>query len=540
MDLSGVDAKTRRFVELALRDFRLAGVHTDDVTRARIRALSDEITALEQAYARNITADVRSITVESRQDLSGMPADWIDAREKGEDGTFRVTTDYPDYLPFMRYSQRDDLRRALFIQFNTRGYPANREVLARLLSSRNEIARLQGFENWADRAAADKMIGDGSRAREFIDEALAIVRPRAEADYAQLLERLRQDDPRAERLEAWQVPYVTDRLRGDRFQVSGEELRQYFEYRRVRDGIFQLTTDLFGIHIRERRGAEVWHDSVEAYEFVDDGRVLGRFYLDMHPREGKSKRASHIYYRVGVADRRIPESALVCNFPGGNGAAAKLEHRQVESFLHEFGHLVHYHLRFHQPWVAISQPERDFIEAPSQLLEEWLYDPETLGRFAVNDAGKPIPPDLVSRTREARMFGEALRLQGQLNLADLSLSLHDRSPASFEVNALYTEISLRNAVVPHVPEAHKYANFGHLGLAEYSASYYTYVWSQAIADDMFTRFREAGLRDRDTAMAYRRLVLEPGGSIPANELVAAFLGRPFNLEAFQRRLNGIP
>ncbi len=540
LDLSGVDAKTGRFVELSLRNFRLAGVHTDGVTRARIRALSDEINALEQAYARNITNDVRGIMVDSRQDLAGMPADWIDARAEGEDGAFRVTTDYPDYLPFMRYSQRDDLRRALFIQFNTRGYPANREVLTRLLSSRNEIARLQGFENWADRAAADKMIGDSDRAREFIDKALAIVRPRAEADYAQLLEWLRQDDPGAERVAAWQVPYLTDRLRGDRFGVSGEELRQYFEYSRVRDGIFQLTTDLFGIDIRERQGADVWHGSVEAYEFVEDGRVLGRFYLDMHPREGKYKHASHVYYRVGVADKRIPESALVCNFPGGGGTPGKLEHRQVESFLHEFGHLVHYHLRFHQPWVAISQPERDFIEAPSQLLEEWLYDPETMGRFAVDDEGKSIPPELVSRTNEARAFGEALRLQGQLNLADLSLSLHDRPPESFAVDTLYQEIALRNAVVPLVPEARKYANFGHLGRAEYSASYYTYVWSQVIADDMFTRFQEAGLRDRETAMAYRRLVLAPGGSRPANELVAAFLGRPFNLEAFQRRLNGTP
>ena len=536
VDVSTADAKTSRFVEVTLRDFRLSGIDRDEQVRARIAVLQDEITVLEQAFMKNITEDVRSIAARSPDDLAGMPGDWIESHPPGEDGLVHVTTDYPDYMPFMRYAERDDLRRALYLAFNTRGYPANRDVLQQLVERRYEIARLQGFDNWADKAGADKMIGNAANARRFVDDALGAARPRAESDYRELLAYTRVTDPEADAVEAWQLSYVTDKLRQDRYHVSSEELRQYFEYDRVRDGIFDLTTDLFGLEIRERPDAMTWHDSVEAYEFVEGGRVVGRFYLDMHPRDGKYKHAAHVYYRAGVGDERIPESVLVCNFPGGDGGPAKLEHRQVETFLHEFGHLIHYHLRYHQPWVGISQPERDFIEAPSQMLEEWIYDPATLRRFAINDDGEPIPAATVERTSAARDFGEGIRVYGQLALADLSLSLHDRAPADFDLEELYQTISQEHAITPLVPEVRKFANFGHLGQASYSASYYTYMWAQAIAYDMFGRFEEAGLRDNETAMDYRRTVLEPGGSMPAADYIAEFLGRPFNLDAFTRRL----
>jgi len=537
VDISGADPKTRRFVELTLRDFRLSGIDRAEKARARIEVLQDEITVLEQAFMKNITEDVRGIDVRSPDDLAGMPADWIASHPPGDDGTIRVTTDYPDYMPFMRYAERDDLREALYLAFNTRGYPANRDVLEQLVEKRYEIARLQGFDTWADKAGANKMIGDSANARRFIDAAMAASRPRAEADYQELLAQLRSTDPAATQVMAWQLSYLSDQLLQARYQVSAEELRQYFEYERVRDGIFSLTTDLFGLEIRRRPDAETWDGSVEAYEFVEDGRVIGRFYLDMHPRDGKYKHAAHVYYRVGMGSERIPESALVCNFPGGDGQPAWMEHRQVETFLHEFGHLIHYHLRYHQPWVGISQPERDFIEAPSQMLEEWIYDPDTLRRFALNDAGDPIPVETVERTRAARAFGEGIRVYGQLALADLSLSLHDRAPSEFDLEDLYQQIAERHAITPHVAEIRKFANFGHLGQASYSASYYTYMWSQAIAYDMFSRFEEAGLRDTGTAMDYRRIVLEPGGSRPAADYIAEFLGRPFNLEAFERRLS---
>jgi thimet oligopeptidase len=536
VDVSGEDARTRRFAELTLRDFRLSGIDRDDLSRARIEVLQDEITVLEQTFIKNITEDVRSISVRSSDDLAGMPADWIASHPPAEDGTIVVTTDYPDYMPFMRYAERDDLREALYLAFNTRGYPANRDVLEQLIEKRYEIARLQGFDTWADKAGADKMIGNAANARRFIDSAMAVARPRAETDYAELLTQRRTADPDARDVMAWQLAYLSDQLLQQRYQVSTAELRQYFDYERVRDGIFELTTDLFGLEIRKRPDAETWDESVEAYEFVENDRIIGRFYLDMHPREGKYKHATHVYYRVGIGDDRIPESALVCNFPGGDGRSARMEHRQVETFLHEFGHLIHYHLRYHQPWVGISQPERDFIEAPSQMLEEWIYDPDTLRRFAINDEGDPIPVEVVERTRAARAFGEGIRVYGQLALADLSLSLHDRAPSEFDLEDLYQELSRSHAITPHVEEIRKFANFGHLGQAPYSASYYTYMWSQAIAYDMFGRFEEAGLRDPETAMAYRHIVLEPGGSQPAADYVAEFLGRPFNLDAFERRL----
>jgi thimet oligopeptidase len=211
-----------------------------------------------------------------------------------------------------------------------------------------------------------------------------------------------------------------------------------------------------------------------------------------------------------------------------------MEQSQVETFLHEFGHLVHYHFRYHQPWQGISQPERDFMEAPSMMLEEWIYDTETLQRFAVNDAGEPIRSELVAKMRAARAFGQGLMVHRQLRLAALSLEIYDRDPAGLDIAALDRHLLEAHSVVPYPDGTHEFASFPHLN--GYSAFYYTYMWSQAIAYDMLTRFEASGLRHRATAIAYRRTVLEPGGSIPAAEAVQNFLGRPFNFAAFEQRL----
>ena len=538
VDLADADAKTRYFVERTLREFRLQGVDRDEATRARIRALNEEIVALGQAFDRNIAEDVRHIEVPSADGLAGLPADWIEARAPAPDGSFRITTRYPDFIPFMRYAEDDALRRALYFEFQNRGHPANEDVLEGLLRKRWEVARLQGFDSWADQALADKMVGTADRAAQFIDSGSADALPRARADYAELLARLRLEQPDAAAVQPWQLSRLTHRVREEKYGFDGAALREYFVYPRVRDGIFGLMSDLFGVAFRPRPGAWTWHEDVEAWEMVEDERVIGRFYLDMHPRDGKYQHAAHFYYRAGLADGRTPESALVCNFPGGAGRPARMEQDQVETFLHEFGHLVHYLFRYHQPWLGISQPERDFMEAPSTMLEEWIYDPPTLQTFARNDAGQPIPTELVERMRAAREFGQGLFVNRQMFLAAVSLGFHDRDPAGFELEALYEALSDRYSLVPHVPGTHMYAAFGHLN--SYSAYYYTYMWSHAIAFDMFGRFEAAGLRDRRTAADYRHKVLEVGGSRPARDFVDDFLGRPFSFAAFRDRLNTAP
>ena len=535
VDITNADEKTMAFVQRKLRDFRLKGVDKDEDARLRILALDEEITALGQAFDRNIAEDVRSITVDSAEDLAGMPEDWIAAHPPGEDGRIRITTDYPDYIPFLRYAERDDLRRALSFEFQNRGYPMNEVALKDLIERRWEISRLQGFDNWADQSTADKMIGNAAAAAEFIEAGSSGSETRALEDYSELLERLQQIEPDAESVELWQSSWLADKIRKEKYGLSSDELRPYFNYDRVRDGILELTSDMYGVEFRRRESAETWHEDVEAWELLDDGEVIGRFYLDMHPRDNKYKHAAHFYYKAGLKDRLVPESALVCNFPGGPGESGIMEKDQVETFLHEFGHLMHYLFRYHQPWLGISQPERDFIEAPSMMLEEWIYDPETLQRFAVNDDGQAIPTELVDKMRAARNFGEGLFVHRQMFLAAVSLNFYNRDPATFELEPLFRELEERYSIFRYEDGTHMYNGFGHLN--NYSAFYYTYMWSLAIASDMFTRFQDEGMRNSAVSRDYRRKVLDVGGSKPAAEFVGDFLGRPYNFEAFEKRLN---
>ena len=229
LDVRGESAATRYFVEKRLRDFRLAGLDRDAATRERIKALNDEIVALGIEFGRNIVDDVRSIRVEPAA-LTGLPADWIAARAQGDDGLIRITTDYPDYIPFMRYAEDDSLREALYREFDNRAYPANEAVLESLLAKRYELARLTGFDHWADRATADKMTGSAAVARAFIDEGSALARPRAEADQAALLERLRREDPAATMVMPWQTARLTHLIREEHYALDAASVRPYLEY----------------------------------------------------------------------------------------------------------------------------------------------------------------------------------------------------------------------------------------------------------------------------------------------------------------------
>jgi thimet oligopeptidase len=332
----------------------------------------------------------------------------------------------------------------------------------------------------------------------------------------------------------WEGSYIGNILRRELFSINAAEIRPYFEYHKVRDGIFQLTNDLFGYSIRPVE-ANVWHDSVQAYEMWEGDRKLGSFYLDMHPRENKFSHAGMFQMDVGQKGRHLPSAALVTNLPGESGKGY-LELRDVETFLHEFGHLVHWLTMNHQRWVRNTDPEWDFIEAPSQMLENWLYDPETVQRFATNDAGEPIPAETILKIREAEDFGQGMFIFGQMELADLSLSLHDRDPASFEIQGLVDKLDDRYRLFGDAEGVHEYAAFGHLANPPYAASYYLYMWSLVIADDMFSRFQKEGLRNRAVSFDYRDEVLASGGSRPAADSVEVFLGRPFDFEAFRQRL----
>jgi thimet oligopeptidase len=539
LDLKGADAETRFYVEKTLRDFRLAGVDKDEATRQRIKALRDELVLIGQEFARNIRDDKRTVIANDVSELEGLPADYIARHKPGADGKITLTIDYPDSLPVFSYAKNEALRKRMFMEYNNRAFPMNMAVLDRMVAKRYELANLLGFSNWADYITADKMVGSGKNAAAFIDRIVEASSAKSASEYQTLLKRKQQDVKDAKGINAWESTYYSELVRKASYDFDSQSVRPYFPYDRVKQGVFDVTSKLFGVTFRQIKDAPVYHPSVEAYEMLEDGKLVGRFYLDMHPRKGKFNHAAEFAVRAGVAGRQIPEAVLVCNFPGGEpNDPGLMEHGDVQTFFHEFGHLLHELFAGRHAWVGLAgtRTEQDFVEAPSQMLEEWTWDPATLQTFARHyQTNQPIPTELVKQMKRASEFGKGLGVRRQMVYAKLSLSIYDRKPSEVDTNAMIKALTEQYQPYPFVENTHWQTSFGHLD--GYSAVYYTYMWSLVIAKDLFSQFDKSNLMAPAIAKRYRDAVLAPGGSRPANKLVETFLNRPFNFKAWQEWLN---
>jgi thimet oligopeptidase len=527
VDPDGLDRVAARLLTKTLEDFRRAGVDLDDATRARLAEVNDRLTVLGQGFSRTIRDDVRVVRLRPEQ-LAGMPQDWLDAHPAGEDGLVAVTTDYPDSVPLRTFVTDAAARRAVTVAFLERGWPANDALLQELFALRHELATTVGYADWASYDAAVKMIGDGPAIPAFIDKIAAAAEEPMRRDLAALLERKRRDDPTAESVDAADFAYYSELVRRERHDVDAQLVRTYFDFEKVRAGLLEVTGRLLGLRYEPVPDAPVWHEDVTAYDVHDarpGGGLLGRIYLDLHPREGKYKHAAQFTVADGLAGRQLAEGALVCNFSRG-----LMEHDHVVTLFHEFGHLVHHVLAGGGEWTRFSgvATEWDFVEAPSQMLEEWAWDAAVLQRFATNAAGEPIPADLVARMREADDFGKGAYARQQMFYAAMSYWFHTERPA--DLTAAMRELQERYSPQPWIEGTHMFASFGHLG--GYSSAYYTYMWSLVIAKDLFSAFDPDDLLAPEVAARYRDRVLAPGGSRDAADLVADFLGRPYTFDAY--------
>lgn len=536
----GLDARAQRFLAEELRDYRRAGVDKDEATREKVKALQEKAVEIGQEFQRNIRDGRRTLYIGGPEELDGLPADYIAAHPPGEDGRIAITTEYPDYTPVMTYAKNGELRRKLYLEFTNRAYPENEEVLGRLLAVRHELAQTLGYASWADYVTEDKMTGSAAAAAEFLAKLDAATRKRAEEDYALLLARKRADDPGAAEVYDWEKAYYQELVKAERFDFDSQILRAYYNYPQVKSGIMDVCAKLFGVEFRPVADAQLWHPTVECYDMYEAGAHKGRLYLDMHPREGKYSHAAQFTLTTGVEGVQIPEGVLVCNFPEPDASGLGLmEHDDVETFFHEFGHLLHHLFGGHQKWLAQSgvATEWDFVEAPSQLLQEWALDARTLSAFARHhETGEPIPAELIAKLRASVDYGNGLYVRQQTFYSAISLNAYNRPPDQVDFATMVPELQAKYASFSYVPGAHMYASFGHLN--GYSAIYYTYMWSLVIAKDLFSRFDAENLMDPATATAYRRAVLDAGGTKDAADLVKDFLGRPYGFESFERWLSG--
>jgi thimet oligopeptidase len=535
LDLTHADAATRYYVQHQLLEFRLAGVDKDDATRARLKKLNEQATELQSMFDRNIS-DGQKVVEADPSELDGLPQDYIDRHKPDANGKIHITTDYPDALPVFTFAKSNSLRRRVTLAFNTRAYPKNLEVLTNLMKTRYEIATLLGYSSWADYNAADKMVAKSHNIADFIQQVDDASRDLSKREFEMLLAEKQKTDPSAKEIWSYEQSYLSELVRRTKYDFDSQSVRPYFPFMQVKQGILDAAAELFHVTFQQEPNVPSWDPSVETWIVLDGGKPIGRFYLDMHPRPGKFSHAEMAPVLDGIRGKQLPEAILVCNFPAPTATDPGLmDYGDVQTFFHEFGHLMHHILGGQQQWAGVSgiSMESDFVEAPSQMLEEWIRSPQVLANFAHHyKTGEPIPAELVTRMNRASAFGRGGWVGRQNSFTAISYDIYKTKPEDVNLDAVTLDDSRRYTLFLPLPDTHVWASFGHLG--GYSSAYYTYLWDKVIAEDFFLQFDHQNLLAGDAPMRYRRIVLEPGGSMSANDLVKNFLGRPQNITALQR------
>ncbi len=536
----GLEGERARVLEHALRDFRMAGHELEQEKRGRLQELRARLVELQVAFSANLAEYEDSLEV-SDADLEGLPDDYRGRLSPGaSEGTRLITMAYPDVFPFMENSPRRDLREALAFKFGNRARAQNTPLMEEALRIRAEIAGLFGAPSWAHHSMETKMAKRPEAVAEFYSSLRA---PLTEAGRREIagMERLLASRGHEPPVRPWDRAYChTEQMKQD-YGIDPIEVSAYFPLDRVLAGLFDLTSAVFGLAY-ERIDAPAWCGEASAYRMTDaaSGGLAAHFYMDLHPREGKFGHAAAFPLAPGRRDaegvRRRPVCAIVANLTRPTGEhPALLLHDEVVTLFHEFGHILHMCLsqadfaRF-----SSANTEWDFVEAPSQIMENWCWIPEVLQTFARHHAtGEPIPGELVSRLAAARDLNAALFNLRQMMLGQIDMDLHTtRDPVDLaDVLRRRSEIGL----LPHHEGTFMLASFGHL-LGGYDAGYYGYLWAEVFGQDMFSRFQEEGVLSPEVGMDYRRKVLEPNGTKDADEMLRDFLGRAPRQDAFLRKL----
>ena len=538
VDVSRADAATQYYVKRTLLEFRLAGVDKDEATRTKIKSLSDDITRISSQFQRNIQESQLKVVVKDRAELAGLPDDYIARHKPAADGSITLTSDSPDVTPVLKFASNAELRKRVYLAYQDRAYPQNFAVLEDLLKKREELASLLGYKHWADLNAADKMAGNSQTISRFIDQLDAASRPVADREYQMLLALAKKDQPGATAISIADRSYYFEQLRKSAYDFDSQSARPYFPFARVQQGILDVASKLFNVTFHPAKDAVVWDPSVTALDVFDGDHQLGRIYLDMHPRPGKDQWFSSDPIMDGKRGQQLPEVTLVCNFSGGTADDPGLmEYGDVTTFFHEFGHLMHWIFQGQQQWAGFGgNLESDFVEAPSQMLEEWMHDPKVLATFARNyQTNAPIPAELVQRANRADAFGRALWVRGQLTYTAISFDLHNAALDRAQIEKSVPESSKRFLPYQLLEGDHQLASFTHL--TGYSSAYYTYLWDKVIAQDFYSKFDHENLLAPEVAHRYRTTVLEQTGAMPASDLVTNFLGRPQSIDAFKTWMN---
>jgi thimet oligopeptidase len=531
----------RRLLDFWLRDFRRAGQDLPAERRRELEELRSRLVELEVAFGRNVNEYQDGLEL-TRDQLAGLPDEYVERLNPGsEPGTYRVSLDYPESVPFMEQAHHRSLREQLLRKNWNVAVEANRPLLEEALRIRRRVAELLGKPTWAHHALEVKMAGTPERVTAFYEELTPPLVDATRHEVAEMQQLLAADGYVGE-LETWDWGYYDTRLARERHGVDQNVVSEYLPLDSVLEGMFALTGDVFGLDYRNVADARAWHPSVRLYEIRDrdSGELLAHFYMDLFPREGKYGHAAAFPLLVGHRGANgeyvKPVSAIVANFTPPSGDRPSMlthgQHCEIETLFHEFGHILHMSLtRAEFARFSGAETEWDFVEAPSQIMEHWVWEPAILQRFARHfRSGEPIPTELVERMAAARYLNVGVRATRQVFFGTMDLALHTAD--SPDIDAIARDAYAVTGL-PYPDDTFYLARFGHL-MGGYDAGYYGYLWAEVLGDDMWSRFATEGVTSRQVGHDYRRAILEPNGSRSGDQMVRDFLGRDPSPDSFLR------
>jgi oligopeptidase A len=533
----------KKFLTDIKKKFERNGFALPKEKRDLLKEIQNKIADIGIKFNNNIESYSDSLFITEEQ-AKGLPKDFLDSR-KIKDG-YSIDLSYPSFYPFMKYCEDENARKALFLKFTNRA-PANDKILSELLEERKKLALLLGYNSYAEYGLGDnRMAHDAETVWHFEASLTGKVRQKATKDYNELLALKYQDSKTADGtkvINPWESAYYANMLLEQKYQVDGEKVKEYFELNNVLNGLFKITQHLFNLKFIEVKNPSVWHPDVRMFEVMKDDKMISRFYLDLYPRPNKYGHAACfgiIGGKMTAHGYQYPTAALVCNFPKPTKDKPSLmPHGDVETFFHEFGHVLHNMLTTTDLYYfAGTNVAQDFVEAPSQIFENWAWEYDALKLFAKHyKTGEVLPEDLFKKMIASKNAGSGLNTLQQVFYGSIDMTLHDRfNPENTNTTTTDVVKDLQNKITfyPYLEGSHMQYSFGHLN--GYGAGYYGYLWSKVYAQDMFSIFRKNGIMDQQTGIRYRDIILARGASDDPMNLVKDFLGRQPNDEAYLKDL----
>ncbi len=560
-DTLALDGSQRKILRDSLLDFKLAGVSLPEEQKQEYTHLQTRLSELSNRFGNNVLDATRAWTlnVTDAEELSGIPALSLQsaadaAAAKGLQG-YLLTLDFPSYHAVMTYADDRALREKVYKAYTTRASSSgpeawdNQEVIREILKLRERMARLLGFSNYAELSVERKMAKSVGQVNSFLSDMINYSFPAAKQEFDQLqsfADRLYA----VQKLEAWDVSYVSEKLRKQDYDISQDELRAWFPLKKVLNGLFAIVEALYGIRVERNHDAGLWHPDVEFYNIVHEGQVIARFYFDLFTREGKQGGA----WMAGCRTRRlmpgndsdqqglqIPVAYLICNFaPPSGGTCALLTHNDVTTLFHEFGHGLH-HMLTREKYLqssGIAGVAWDAVELPSQLMENWCWDPESIGMISEHyQSGGKLPAEVLEKMLAARNFQSGMRSVRQLEFAHFDFSLHQTpyQEATDFVAQVLLETRAKTAVL-RVPDYNRFQNsFSHIFAGGYAAGYYSYKWAEVLSADVFSRFEKDGVLSPVIGKQFLDKILSRGGGADALSLFTDFMGREPDIAALLKQ-----